>query len=261
MTDRPENAASRRIEFLGVPLDTYTMQETIDLAVGAMTQHEKIQHVVVNVGKLVNMRRDAILQRDVEESDLINIDGAGILWGCRLLGLPVTERVAGIDIMGNLLAACEAHEFRPYFFGAKQEVLDQAIKSIMAKHPKLRIAGARHGYFAPNDEAAIVADINQANADCLFIAISTPTKENFIHRYRDALDVSFIMGVGGSIDVYAGFVKRAPPWMQNAGLEWFFRLVQEPRRMWKRYLVTNSAYAYLLLGAWLRKCLRLNSGQ
>ena len=109
------------------------------------------------------------------------------------------------------------------------------------------------GYFSPEAEQAVVSAINESNADCLFVAMPTPRKERFLRRYRDELKVSFVMGVGGSFDVYGGKVKRAPRWMQRLGLEWAFRVAQEPRRLWRRYFTTNMKYIRLLWASMWRK--------
>jgi N-acetylglucosaminyldiphosphoundecaprenol N-acetyl-beta-D-mannosaminyltransferase len=233
-------------EFLGVRIDLLTRDKTVALVVDAVENRRRLQHGVVNVAKLVKMRRDADLKYDVEQSDLVNVDGAGIVWGARLLGIPVPERVAGIDLFMDLLELCERRGFRPFLFGATQEVLERAIAAAMRRHPRLAIAGARNGYFDPADEPAIAEQIRATRADMLFVAISSPIKERFIARYRDVINVPLLMGVGGSFDVIAGHVGRAPAWMQHLGLEWLFRVLQEPRRMWKRYLVTNTVYAGLL---------------
>lgn len=244
-----------RIEFLGAPLDLLTMDETIEIALTAMKKKQRVQHVVVNVAKLVSMGKNPVLKRDVQESDLINIDGTGVLWGCRLMGYFAPERVAGIDLMMSLLAVCEREGFRPYFLGAREEVLAKAIEEARKKHPKLDVAGWRNGYFNRDEETEIVEAINGSKADCLFVAISSPMKENFLHRWREDLKTPFLMGVGGSVDVLAGRVKRAPLWMQKLGLEWLYRLLQEPRRMWRRYLFTNLEYSVILSKALLGKYL------
>lgn len=242
---------SRRAQFLGCPVDLFDRRESLALVAGAMRRRQRLQHVVVNVAKLVALRKNAGLRRDVADSDLINIDGMGIVWGARLLGLPVKERVAGADLMMDVLRLCETEGFRPYFLGAKPEVLETFIARLRRRHPRLDIAGWRDGYFSKHEEAGIAASIRQARPDCLFIAISSPVKENFLNAWRDEIDVPFLMGVGGTIDVEAGLVARAPVWMQKAGLEWLFRMAQEPRRMWRRYLFSNTEYAFLLARALL----------
>lgn len=243
---------SRRFTFMGAVMDGLTMAETMQIAEYAMATRTRLQHVVVNVAKLVNMQADEALRGDVCGSDIINIDGMGVVWGARLCGHDVPERVSGVDIMENLLKLCAEKGFKPYFFGAKQDVLEQAIANIRGQYPSLVIAGYRNGYFKPEDEDGIIRDIAASNADCLFIAITSPTKERLLSQYKDVINVPFLMGVGGSIDVKAGLVKRAPLWMQEYGLEWFYRMAQEPRRMFKRYWTTNKRYAGLLLQEWLR---------
>lgn len=238
---------TKRFSFLGAPMDALTMAETLQVARHAMKTKTRLQHVVVNVAKLVNMQKDLTLFDDVTSSDLINIDGMGVVWGARLCGHDVPERVSGVDIMDRLLELCAAEGFRPYFLGAKQAVLEAAVQRIKEDHPKIKIAGYRNGYFTAEEEPQIMKDIAESNADCLFIAISSPMKERLLAQYKDVINVPFLMGVGGSMDIKAGYTRRAPAWMQKYGLEWFYRIIQEPKRMWKRYLVTNSKYAWLLV--------------
>jgi N-acetylglucosaminyldiphosphoundecaprenol N-acetyl-beta-D-mannosaminyltransferase len=249
----PTMPQRRRIDFLGVPLDLLSMSDTVVLVQDAMRTKKRLQHVVVNVAKFVNMRENEELRRDIIESDVINIDGMGIVLGCRLLGVRGVERVAGIDLMKEVLQLCAFEGFRPYFLGATQEVLEKAVATIKLKFPTLSIAGYRNGYYKPDEQEGIASSIRTSGADCLFVAISSPIKERFIRAHRDALGVSFIMGVGGALDVVAGVTKRAPPWMQQAGLEWLYRVIQEPRRLWKRYLITNVRFAMILARALLAK--------
>lgn len=240
----PQNS---RAIFMNCPLDLISMDETLALADHAMKTKTRLQHVVVNVAKIVHMQKDKALHEDVINSDVINIDGMGVVWGAKLCGLKVPEKVSGADLMDHLLSLCEKKFYRPYILGAKPEVLELAVANIKARHPKLQMAGWHHGYFARAEEKAVMEKIKAANADCLFIAITSPTKERLMNDYRDMWNIPFMMGVGGSIDIVAGIVSRAPLWMQKAGLEWVWRIIQEPRRMWKRYLVTNTLFALLLL--------------
>jgi N-acetylglucosaminyldiphosphoundecaprenol N-acetyl-beta-D-mannosaminyltransferase len=238
--------AARRREFLGSPLHALTMAETLGLAEEAMTRKRPLHHTVVNVAKLVNMGKNAELRDDVASADLINVDGQGVIWGAKLCGVALPERVAGVDIMVNLFELCEAKGFRPFLLGAEQSVLEAVRDRLARAHAKLVLAGMQDGYFKPEDDARIVGAINASGADCLFVAMPTPRKERFLNRYRAELKPSFIMGVGGSFDVYGGKVARAPKLVQALGLEWLFRVVQEPRRLWRRYYETNTAYAGLL---------------
>lgn len=245
--------ASRRMEFMGSPMHALTMGETLDIAEEAMVLKRPLHHTVVNVAKLVNMRSNAELRDDVATADMINIDGTGVLWGGRLCGLQIPERVAGIDIMINLFGVCAARGFRPYLLGAEQAVLDAVQRRLRRDYPRLTVAGMRNGYFRPEDEPDVLEAINESGADCLFVAMPTPRKERFLRKHRDALVPNFVMGVGGSFDVYGGKVARAPKVVQTVGFEWLFRVAQEPRRLWPRYYETNSAYAVLLLREWLRR--------
>ncbi|PAU36973.1 glycosyltransferase [Vibrio coralliilyticus] len=235
-----------RVTFLGSPMDTMTMAQTVESIKDRIESGEFTQHVVVNVAKLVNMKKDHELAKSVNECDIINIDGMGVVWGARFVGHQIPERVAGVDLFHHLNAMAEAEAFPVFFLGAKQEVVEKTARVMKANHPNLNIAGYHHGYFW-DDEEALVNKIKESGAKLLFVAITSPKKENFINKWRDELGVDFVMGVGGTFDVVAGKVNRAPVWMQNAGLEWLYRVIQEPRRMWKRYLVTNSKFALLLL--------------
>ncbi|MBF6617150.1 MAG: WecB/TagA/CpsF family glycosyltransferase [Candidimonas sp.] len=235
-----------RIEVLGCPMDVASMGETVEVVRAAVAEERFTQHVVVNVAKLVLMREDATLNESVRSCDIINIDGMGVVLGARLLGHNVPERVAGVDLFHQLLAMSEASTFSVYLLGAKDDVVSCAAEKLQAQYPQLNIAGFHHGYFW-DDEAAMVEKIRASGAQLLFVAITSPKKENFINRWRDQLGVTFVMGVGGTFDVVAGKVKRAPGWMQAYGLEWLYRVIQEPGRMWKRYLTTNSKFACLLL--------------
>ncbi|CAM5538788.1 N-acetylglucosaminyldiphosphoundecaprenol N-acetyl-beta-D-mannosaminyltransferase [Mycolicibacterium aubagnense] len=238
--------SSRRREFLGAPIHALTMAETLATIEEAIRLHRPLHHVVVNVATVVSMRQSAELHEDIAAADMVNVDGKGILWGARLCGVALPERVANYDVMINLFALCAERGYKPFLLGAEQHVLDAVATRLAKDYPSLVVAGRRNGYFKPEDEAGIVEAINASNADCLFVAMPTPNKERFLKRYRDKLKPSFVTGVGGGFDVYGGKVSRAPKFVQEAGLEWMFRLVQEPRRLWRRYYDTNTAYAGLL---------------
>lgn len=241
-----------RIDLMGCPMDVASMDETVNLIDNSVAEGRFTQHVVVNVAKLVNMRKDAELDASVRECDIINIDGMGVVLGARLLGHDVPERVAGVDLFHQLLAMSAQRGYSVFLLGAKDEVVTETARRVQQLYPALQLAGYHHGYFW-DDEQAMVERIRESGAQLLFVAITSPKKENFINRWRDQLGVTFVMGVGGTFDVVAGKVKRAPLWMQKYGLEWLYRVLQEPGRMWKRYLVTNCQFAWMLLKAKLRR--------
>jgi N-acetylglucosaminyldiphosphoundecaprenol N-acetyl-beta-D-mannosaminyltransferase len=235
-----------RINFLNAPMDIATMQETVSFIEDRIEKKLFLQHVVVNVAKIVNMQKDPVLAESVKACEVINIDGMGVVFGARFLGYDVPERVAGVDLFHELLAMSAKRDFPVFLLGATEEVVSKTVSKVKAQNPNLNIAGYNDGYFW-DDEEAVVTKIRESGAKLLFVAITSPKKENFINKWQDRLGVDFVMGVGGTFDVVAGKVKRAPQWMQRAGLEWLYRVIQEPRRMWKRYLITNSQFAYLIL--------------
>ncbi|MGV2870716.1 WecB/TagA/CpsF family glycosyltransferase [Colwellia sp. E150_009] len=235
-----------RIEFLGAPMDSLSMSESVAHIEDKLVKGEFLQHVVVNVAKLVHMQTDNVLADSVKACDMINIDGMGVVLGARFCGHNITERVAGVDLFHELLAMSAKREFPVFLLGAEEAVVAKTAEKVKKSNPNLILAGYHHGYFWNNEEA-VVELIKNSGAKLLFVAITSPKKENFINKWQDKLGVDFVMGVGGTFDVVAGKVKRAPVWMQNYGLEWLYRIIQEPGRMWKRYLVTNSKFAWLLV--------------
>jgi N-acetylglucosaminyldiphosphoundecaprenol N-acetyl-beta-D-mannosaminyltransferase len=212
---------------------------------------------VVNAAKLVKMRSDEELRKSVLAADLIGADGVPVVWVTRLFGVALPGRVNGTDLMCELLKKGDEKRYRIFFFGAQQWVLDRVLEVVRKDYPGVQIAGSHDGYFATHEEPGVVEKIRLAKPDILLIAFGTPKKELWVKRYLRAMEVPVIHGVGGSFDVLAGIIPRAPRWMQRSGLEWLFRLSQEPRRMWRRYLVTNSLFIILVIREWLRYQFRL----
>jgi N-acetylglucosaminyldiphosphoundecaprenol N-acetyl-beta-D-mannosaminyltransferase len=236
------------VYLLGTPVHNLTMQETLALIEATIDRKEHIHHTVVNAGKIVAMHENPELRESVINADLINADGQAVVWASRILGKPLKERVAGIDLMENLVALAHRNGYKVFFFGAKEEIVKKVVEQYSQKYNASLIAGYRNGYFSKEEEAGIARQIADSGAQILFVAITSPKKENFLYQNREVLQpVNFIMGVGGSFDVAAGFVKRAPHWMQTTGLEWLYRVYQEPGRMFKRYLVGNTKFIKLLL--------------
>jgi N-acetylglucosaminyldiphosphoundecaprenol N-acetyl-beta-D-mannosaminyltransferase len=211
---------------------------------------------VVNAAKIVKMKSDQELRSSVLSADMVGADGVPVVWASRLLGDPLPGRVNGTDLMYRLLERASEKNYRIFFFGAKEEVLRKVLEVVRRDYPGVGIAGCRNGYFEASEEPEIARSIRDASPDILFIAFSTPKKELWVKNYFRVMQVPVIHGVGGSFDVMAGVIPRAPAWMQRFGLEWFYRLLKEPRRMWRRYLVTNSAFTFLLFREWLRTLVR-----
>lgn len=224
------------------------MRETIQIVDNTISEGNQLHHVVVNAGKIVAMQNDLKLRQSVNQSDLINADGQAVVWASKVLGKPLKERVAGIDLMVNLVQLAHQKNYKIFFFGAQEEVVKKVVETYTNQFSPRIIAGYRNGYFKKEEEQSIAREIGESGANILFVAISSPTKENFLYENKGLLQkVNFVMGVGGSFDVIAGKVKRAPIWMQKMGLEWFYRFAQEPQRMWKRYLIGNTQFIRLVL--------------
>ena len=245
----------KQVTILDCPFHQVTFKETLAKIEEFIRSRQTHQLVVVNAAKLIKMRRDHQLREIVQTCDLIGVDGVPVIWAGRLLGKYLPERINGTDLMDALIELSATKNYRLYFLGAREEVLNTAIKNVLKKYPTANIVGWRNGYFAPTDESQIIANINQAEPDILFVGMSTPQKEFWVRKHLSELKVPIIHGVGGSIDVLAGHTQRAPLWMQKNGLEWFYRFLQEPGRLWKRYLFTNSEFVYLILKAFVKQIL------
>lgn len=238
---------NRHIEMMGCRIDNLSMEETLQAIEGFIKSGNPHQHVVVNVDKLVKASRDAELRRIINGCALINADGMPVVWASRLLGKPLKERVAGVDLFEALMQRSAAKAWRVFLLGAQEEVVLGVKQAYERKFPGFTIAGYRNGYWRPEEEVGVVEQIKAARADILFVAISSPKKEQFLGQYQAEMKIPFAMGVGGTFDVAVGKVKRAPVWMQKSGLEWFYRFLQEPRRMFRRYFVDDMAFFWLLL--------------
>lgn len=240
------------VKLLGINVFALRIDNVLDIANEHITNREKLSIGVVNVAKVVNAQKNQELRAALGEADLVLADGAPIVWLSRILGTPLPERVAGIDIMYKLLQEANEKHYRVYFLGAKPEVLQKVIRNVQRDYLGIRIAGYKDGYFDKGQEQSVAESICSSEADILFVAISSPKKEIFLRRWRSFINVPICHGVGGSFDVLAGVTQRAPLWIQKCGMEWFHRLIQEPRRMWKRYLFTNAIFIKLSLEAIIR---------
>ena len=232
--------------FFGVPIHPLRMREMVALAQDAIESRRLLRVGVVNAAKIVNMQRDRLLREAVLDSEAIVADGMSIVWASRLLGHPLPERVAGIDLMLELLTRGSALRWRAYLLGATGEVVSAVTEYVRTHFPGVDVVGHRDGYYLPNEEPQVALEIQQSRADLLLVAMSPPKKELFLGRWARELGVPVCHGVGGAFDVLAGRVKRAPLLWQRAGMEWFYRLLQEPRRLWKRYLSTNLRFMWLV---------------
>ncbi len=200
----------------------------------------------VNSATINDIVRNEEFRQIINGADLVHIDGMSVVWALRSFGYPVPERVATPDLADDILAMANRGKMSLFLFGARESTLSLCRANIEKRYPDIRIAGSRNGYYEQEEEQSIINLINEANPDILLLGMSSPRKELFFESYKHKLKANYILGVGGYFDIIAGLIKRAPRWMQDTGLEWLFRLLQEPRRLWKRYLVGIFQFFWLV---------------
>lgn len=228
---------TNKVDLFGVPFDRVDLNRAVAQVEAAIADRSTLtQSVGVNLDQLLKMQEDPEFAKIILQCDQITADGMPVVWLSKLFRDPLPERVPSVDIMEALMPVAEQKGYRIFFLGTKQELLDKAVASFQQRYPGLQVAGARNGYFKEADEPEIVEQINAAKTDVLLIAISSPKKEEFVERNRAQLEVPFVMGVGGAFDIAAGQYTRAPRIVQKVGMEWAWRVAQEPRRMGPRVL-------------------------
>ena len=236
---------------LGIGVHAATMEQALDAIDEAIKSKQRLMVGVVNAAKMTNMHKNPELFEDVTGSDLVLADGMSVVYASRVLGASLPERVTGIDLMDGILERGSREGYRVYCLGAKEEISETVVERFRERYPGVNIVGRRNGYFSDEEEEQIAREIGSLDVDVLFVAITSPKKERFMARWAGQLNTTVVHGVGGSFDVVAGFVERAPERWQRLGLEWLYRVKQEPGRLWKRYLVTNLAFTRMVLTAWI----------
>lgn len=241
-----EAADPARRDILGLSLNAVTMAQAVGRCVEAVERGQYLAVGVVNAAKVVRMQRDAELRSAVTSCGMVLADGQSVVWASHLLSAPLPERVAGIDLFLELLAEAERRGYPVYFLGARPDVLARMLATVDAKFPRLKVAGEHDGYFRTEDEGLIAARVRESGSMMLFLGMSSPKKELFLHTWGEQTGVHVAHGVGGSFDILAGVTSRAPVWWQRHGLEWLYRALQEPRRLGPRYLTTNLSFMGLV---------------
>ncbi|MDI6711183.1 MAG: WecB/TagA/CpsF family glycosyltransferase [Bacillota bacterium] len=239
------------IELLGARIDALTVGEAVDFAADLVTKGRPSQVITMNPEYLYRAQKEPELLRVANGAALVTADGVGIVWAAACAGRPVPQRVTGIDLMQRLLARAAAEGWRVYFLGAVPGVAEEAARRARESLPGLIVCGAHHGYFDVDDDGAVVAAVRAARPDLLFCGLGAPKQELWAARRLGDLGVPVVMGVGGSLDVLAGKVRRAPAWLVRLRLEWLGRLVREPRR-WRRQLVLPK-FAWLVIRTYVLK--------
>jgi N-acetylglucosaminyldiphosphoundecaprenol N-acetyl-beta-D-mannosaminyltransferase len=245
-----------RAHILGCEIDRLDLAGTVARVETIIREGTPSQHIAVSATNVVALREDPRLYEIARSCALVNADGQGVVWASRLLGDPLPERVMALDLMEALMPVAEERGYRIFILGAKPDVLAQAVANLRNRHPRLIVAGSRDGYFGEEDDEDVIREIRDAHPDMLFVALPSPKKEYWLSEHLEELGVPFVMGVGGGVDVIAGLVRRAPRFIQRSGFEWVFRLVQEPRRLFRRFMVGNAKFISLFLGEFVRHVYR-----
>ena len=231
-----------RVRFLNTVIDVLDTDETVKLVEKYVQTKTALHLMGVNADKVNEINENEIMKRIVNSCGIINADGASIVMASRYLKKPLPERVAGIDLMEQLIRLSEAKGYTVYLLGAKQVVVAKTAEVLVEKYPKLRIIGFRNGYFQKSEWQEISNELKEKKPDFVFVGITSPIKEYLIEYLQNDGNHSVFMGVGGSFDVISGMIPRAPLWMQKANLEWLFRVIQEPKRLFKRYFFGNLQF-------------------
>lgn len=231
---------------MGVPVDPWNMGQTVEAA-RWIVEHGVFAHLIgVNADKVLQMLDDPEMDDFVRGCEVINADGASMVMASERLGSPVPERVAGVDLMQELCATAAQEGWRIYLLGARDEVVRKTANVLRSKYNNINIVGLRDGYFSEDEFDSVAQQIKNENPDIVFIGITSPKKERLIEWFRRLGMRGAYVGVGGTFDVLSGNIPRAPLWMQRSRLEWLFRMIQEPGRLFRRYAVGNTRFLVLL---------------
>lgn len=220
-----------KVNILGVRVDMAGIEEAADRIMGFLNEDDFHSVFTPNSEIIMQAYRDKDFCGILNSASLLTADGIGVVYASKILGKPIGERAAGYDIARRVLSRINETGHKLFLFGGKPGVGEEAKMALLKDYPKLNIVGVRNGYFKPNEEAEIVREINESGADLLFVCLGAPKQENWINAHKDELGVKVAMGIGGSLDVFAGRVERAPEFFCKTGLEWFYRLCKEPWRI------------------------------
>lgn len=219
------------VHIFGVPFSKMSMQETVKYLIEQIENGNQQHVITANPIMVMTAVKNEKYMEMMHSANLIVPDGAGVVWAAGYANEPVAERVAGIELIHELLKYGEEKRWRVFLLGTSQSIIETAAEKLQLQYPQVKIVGYRNGFFGAEEDDEVIAEINQAAPHLLFVARGSDTQEPWIAKHRSSLNVPFIMGVGGSFDVISGKLKRAPKWMQNLRLEWLFRLAQEPKRL------------------------------
>lgn len=247
---------SSTCNIFGIKINNLTWDELISLVEEAVEDRTKNKYMLtVNVDHIVKMQNDEEFNYVYKNADYITADGVPIIWASKLLKKPIKEKLSGSDILPTILPLAEKKQYKLFFLGAAEGVAERAANNIRKKYKNIKIVGTyspSYG-FEKNEEEnkKIIEMIRNANVDILFVGVGAPKQEKWIAKYKDQYNVPLSIGVGATFDFIAGNAKRAPKWMQNAGLEWFWRFIQEPKRLFKRYFIDDMKFISIFIKEYL----------
>ncbi len=219
-----------RVEILGVGVDSLTMSQAVERVQDLIKRRENSIVATANAEMLMMATQDTELRDILNAAELVVADGAGTVWAANYLGYEIPERVAGADLVQEIMKISPRQDYKIFLFGAAPGIAEKVKLKAEEIYPGIKIVGVRNGYFTAADEPEIIAQIRKSQADILLAALGVPKQEKFLSRHKSELNVPVSIGVGGTFDVIAGVVKRAPLWMQKAKLEWLFRALLQPSR-------------------------------
>lgn len=240
-----------RVTVCNIPIDCLSMREAVE-SIGVLME-KRIKSLVVtpNVDHIVKLQKDNLLRQIYAEAALVLPDGMPIVWASRFFGMPLKEKVSGSDLVPRVCEMAADRGYKVFLLGGRPGAAEKAKKNLSRAYPAIKIAGV---YSPPlgfehdaEERQKIVKMINDSGAEILLVGLGVPKQERWIHENQDELNAILCIGVGITIEIMAGVIKRAPMWMQNSGLEWFWRLLMEPKRLWKRYLIDDMAFIPLVI--------------
>ncbi len=237
-----------KVNILGVKVDMVNIAEAADKIMGFFNEDRLHTVFTPNSEIIMAAYRDPEFCAMLNESDLLTADGIGVVYASKILKKPISERAAGYDIARKVLEKLNYTNHKLFLFGGKPGVAEEAANNLRKDYPELHIVGMRNGYFQPEDEAEIVREINESGADIVFVCLGAPKQERWIYAHKDELRVKVAMGIGGSLDVFAGRVERAPDFWCKIGMEWFYRLMKEPWRIGRMMDLPKFAATVLAKG-------------
>ncbi|MDO8527704.1 MAG: WecB/TagA/CpsF family glycosyltransferase [Deltaproteobacteria bacterium] len=240
------------VSFLDLDFYRVSMSQTLNWMEECIQNRRPRFLCTLNAALLVWSRKDPFLKETYKNADLAVADSTVVYYALKLMGTPVPEPLEAWQIMHQFIKKNYSKGYRFFFLGSKPEVVEQAVVNLKKSYPGIQIVGYQHGYFQ-GEEEKVARKILESKTDCLFVGMSSPLKEKFIKKYQPLMQVPVSLGVGGGIDILAGQYRQAPGWMHKMGLAWFFRLLLEPRRMWRRYLTTNTLFLCLFFKAFFKK--------